>query len=263
MAVLPGIGALAGPNAGPAAATLTVSGTPADADVGTAYTFTPTIGGGTSPFTCTISSGSLPGGLSIDASTGVVSGTPTTVENQTFTIHVADSGGQTVDLASVTIHVWGLLGQTTGTTSYNQSTSEIELIPITVGGAAIYVDKIVYGIASCATGTTQLRALIYTQTSSVPDALVASGTNTAVGATGNPLNKLLDLPFGSNISLSASTTYWIGAHNQDGTTEAMSAGSGPASRFKAASFASASPNPIGSTSTFGSYVRASIHYRLQ
>lgn len=40
----------------------------------------------------TISSGSLPSGLSLDGSTGIISGTPDTAETQTFTVTATDSG---------------------------------------------------------------------------------------------------------------------------------------------------------------------------
>lgn len=40
----------------------------------------------------TISSGSLPSGLSLDGSTGIISGTPDTVETQVFTVTATDSG---------------------------------------------------------------------------------------------------------------------------------------------------------------------------
>jgi hypothetical protein len=40
-----------------------------------------------------VTTGSLPTGLSLNGSTGVISGTPTTVESQTFTVTATDAGG--------------------------------------------------------------------------------------------------------------------------------------------------------------------------
>lgn len=63
--------------------------------VGNAYTSTLSTTGGTAPFTWTLFGGVLPAGLSLNPGTGVVSGTPTAVENQTAVFTVTDSSGRT------------------------------------------------------------------------------------------------------------------------------------------------------------------------
>jgi Tol biopolymer transport system component len=63
--------------------------------VGNAYTATLAVTGGTAPFTWTLFGGVLPAGLSLNASSGVVSGTPTAVENPTAIFTVTDSTGRT------------------------------------------------------------------------------------------------------------------------------------------------------------------------
>jgi hypothetical protein len=55
--------------------------------------------GGVAPFAWSISSGALPPGLSLDTSTGAISGTPTTVGTYDFTVRVSDSS---VPLQAVT-----------------------------------------------------------------------------------------------------------------------------------------------------------------
>jgi hypothetical protein len=51
--------------------------------------------GGVPPYTWSQVAGTLPPGLSVQASPGRVRGTPTTAGTFTFTLRVADSGGQT------------------------------------------------------------------------------------------------------------------------------------------------------------------------
>jgi hypothetical protein len=67
-------------------------------------TFTPSRVGGWSPYTYAISVGALPTGLSLDTSTGVISGTPTAQGTFTATLRVTDGDGQTATMAfNVTI----------------------------------------------------------------------------------------------------------------------------------------------------------------
>jgi hypothetical protein len=63
--------------------------------VGNAYSTTLGTSGGTAPLTWTVFGGVLPAGLSLNASTGVVSGTPTAVGNSTVVFTVKDSTGKT------------------------------------------------------------------------------------------------------------------------------------------------------------------------
>ena len=75
-----------------------VSTTTADFGVvGNAYTSTLVSTGGTAPFTWTLFGGVLPNGLSLNAGTGVVSGTPDTAGNSTVDFTVTDSTGQTAN----------------------------------------------------------------------------------------------------------------------------------------------------------------------
>ena len=71
--------------------TITTSSPLPDGWVGTAYNQTLNATGGLTPYTWSITSGSLPSGLTLNSSTGVISGTPTTTGTSDFIVQVADS----------------------------------------------------------------------------------------------------------------------------------------------------------------------------
>ncbi|MBF4635918.1 DUF3494 domain-containing protein [Agreia pratensis] len=66
------------------------SGKPTDATSGTSYSYTVTASGTPTP-TFTVTGGTLPAGLSLDSTTGVISGTPSTPGSSTFTISATNS----------------------------------------------------------------------------------------------------------------------------------------------------------------------------
>jgi hypothetical protein len=63
--------------------------------VGTTYLGSFSVNGGVAPFTFSIVSGALPGGLSLNTATGVISGTPTTAGTYTFTAKVKGANSLT------------------------------------------------------------------------------------------------------------------------------------------------------------------------
>jgi hypothetical protein len=75
--------------------------------VNTTYTQTLSASGGATPYTWSLLSGTLPAGLSLNTSTGGITGTPTTAGTSNFTVQVADSSSpqQAVSKAlSITIN---------------------------------------------------------------------------------------------------------------------------------------------------------------
>jgi hypothetical protein len=79
----------------PPAATLTITTTSLpNGTVGIAYSRAVQATGGSGAFTWTISAGTLPANLNLDPASGVIAGTPTTPGTSSFTVRVADTGGQ-------------------------------------------------------------------------------------------------------------------------------------------------------------------------
>jgi Putative Ig domain len=97
---------------------ITTSTIPAG-QVGAAYSTQLTASGGTTPYTWSLSSGALPAGMNLTASTGAFSGTPTTSGSFTFTVKVTDSTTPTAQTAtkSVTFTVAAAAGPVQITTT--------------------------------------------------------------------------------------------------------------------------------------------------
>ena len=71
------------------------------------------VGGSGSGYSFALASGALPGGLSLGASTGLITGPPTTAGTSTFTVKVTDSLGFTATTGSLSIIVDAALAVTT------------------------------------------------------------------------------------------------------------------------------------------------------
>lgn len=80
---------------------------------GVAYSQTLTAHGGTSPYTFSVTSGSLPAGLSLAGSTGAITGTPTGTGTSSFTVTVHDSASGT-SAQAFSIAVSAALGANSG-----------------------------------------------------------------------------------------------------------------------------------------------------
>ncbi|MCM2468426.1 putative Ig domain-containing protein [Agrobacterium vitis] len=115
------------------------SGALTAATVGTAYSETITASGGTSPYTYAVTSGTLPSGLSLNTTTGEISGTPSSVENASFTISATDANSATSSASYSLAVAAGLPGAPTiGTATAGNSQATVSFTaPASNGGAAI------------------------------------------------------------------------------------------------------------------------------
>ena len=133
---------------------------------GTPYSQTVTVTGCTATPTFSVSAGSLPSGLALDASTGVISGTPTRVATYSFTVTVSCGGAS-------------------ASQAYTISTSGITLVvaPVTLPGAAVAA---AYGQQITATGGSGTYVNYAVSAGSLPVGLTLNPTTGAV--TGIPSN---------------------------------------------------------------------------
>jgi hypothetical protein len=84
--------------------TITTTSLP-NGTLGQSYTTTLQATGGTAPYTWTIATGSLPPGLSVSSSTGVISGIPTTAGTYAFTAQVTDATSPTPETATAPLSI--------------------------------------------------------------------------------------------------------------------------------------------------------------
>jgi uncharacterized protein YhjY with autotransporter beta-barrel domain len=130
-----------------AAPTLTLSAASLpNAHVGSAYSQSITAAGGTAPYTYSISVGSLPAGLTLNSSSGLISGTPTAGGTASFTLRATDSSTGTgapfsvTQAFSFTVAAPTLAAPIAGaknvTAAYNTATT-ISLSSVLTGGAAV------------------------------------------------------------------------------------------------------------------------------
>ncbi|WP_233124715.1 beta strand repeat-containing protein [Agrobacterium vaccinii] len=165
--------------------------------VGTAYNVTIAASGGTASYTYEVTSGELPAGLDLNSSTGVISGTPTTAENASFTITAKDAN-TAQDLAAYTLVIGvqaPVANAVSKTVAANSSANAITL-NITGGAAAsVAVDT----QASHGTATASGTAITYTPTAGYSG--TDSFTYTATNATGT------SSPATVSITVSAPTSF--------------------------------------------------------
>jgi Putative Ig domain len=123
--------------------------TPSTAPQGTAnspYNLALSTTGGSAPYTWSISSGTLPSGIALDANAGLLSGTPTTTGVANFTVQVTDSSNPArTGSQAYAITVNGVLTFVTSTLPNGTQGVSYSTTPSTVGGATPFTWTIASG----------------------------------------------------------------------------------------------------------------------
>jgi hypothetical protein len=123
-----------------------------DGAVGTAYSQTLQVVGGVPPITWAVSSGTLPAGLTLNSSTGTISGTPTFSGSSTFTVSAGYTPASVVSVPppvitqqQLTINVAGLLNITSSPLTFTEGTVVSQSLGSVAGGVGPYTWAVVTG----------------------------------------------------------------------------------------------------------------------
>ena len=231
-------------------------GTPPAGQVGVAYTDTLTAAGGTLPYTWSVSAGTLPAGITLGASTGVLGGTPTAGGTSNFTIKVTDAAGQTATqptaitilAGAMSIAATASVASTTpgGAVSYTvkvTNTGQVALTGATFTDplAGVLDDASYNSDASATAGTVSFTSPDLTWTGNL--AIGASATVTFSVTVNNP-------DTGNKILASTITSTTPGSNCASGSTDPACTLSIPVSVLTIAATASASTASPGTTVSY-------------
>ena len=154
--------------------------------VGQAYSQTLSASGGTPPYAWSLASGSLPPGLNLAASTGVVSGTPTTAGTYSFTAQVTDGAQTATKALSIAVSPASTLSITTASLPQGRVLTGYSATLTAAGGTPPYTwsriaGALPNGLTLSSSGTisgTPAKPGSYTFTVRVTDSLGAIASKT-------------------------------------------------------------------------------------
>jgi ribosomal protein S11 len=208
----------------------TISGNPPTGTVGVSYTTTFAGAGGTAPLTWSLVGGALPTGLSFNATTGVLSGTPTAVGSYKFMLQIVDSSDvpftvtaqETITItaslgttqtvltltslpgATVGVPYSGTLGATGGTSPYSCSISAGTLpVGLTLSGCLISGTPTVPGTSNLTATVTDSSNPVGTTTG--PETLTVSPSALSLTLSSLP-NGTVGVPYTATIGVAGGTS---------------------------------------------------------
>lgn len=219
----------------PAALTLTLSSLP-NATVGTPYTSTIGVAGGTAPYSCAITAGTLPAGLTLTGC--VVSGTPTVAGTANLTVKATDSSNPvatTTGPVSLTV----LPAPFTGGTGPYACTIAAGTLPagLTISGCAISGTPTTAGTANLTVKATDSSSPVATTTGPVTLTISPIGT---LSLTGSLPNATLGIAYVQTLH----ATGGVGPYTYSVTTGVLPAGLS----LSSAGDISGTPTAVGASS---------------
>jgi hypothetical protein len=220
----------------------------ADGAVGTTYSQTLQAIGGTGSYTWSISLGSLPAGLTLNPSTGLISGVPTTAATTNFTAQVNDGSTTATQPLSITINVATQLIIGSSTIGTNTMGGGYVLYAKYTATNSGNVNQIrVYSLANG-----HAKVAIYSDNGGEPGSkLISNDTPQAVSASQwNSLSL-------SSTALTQGTVYWIGICIDNNGAASWVGNSGTA-RFIPVTYSSFTFPPTAGTSFTNTTVYMSL-----
>jgi hypothetical protein len=183
-------------------------------EVNIAYSQTLGASGGSGTYSSwSITSGTLPVGLSLNSSTGVISGTPTTAGTSSFTIQVTDSlGGTGSGNLSITINAAPSITTTTTTVTSSEN-------PSTYGNSVTFTATV-----SATSGTPTGTVYFTDGTTTLGRATLSSGQPTYTTSTLSVGTHSITAVYTGNAIFAASTSYLTQTVNQATGWTAMNSG---------------------------------------
>jgi hypothetical protein len=185
----------------------------ANGTVNVAYTATLVATGGTTPYTWSLVSGSLPAGLTLDSTNGAITGTPTSAGTAHLTVRVSDTGNP---VQTVTKSLSIAVVTTLTTATIWPVTAVPKLVDSGVASSVELGVKFRSDVAGTITGIRFYKAGANTGTH-VGNLWTINGTRLATATfTGETASGWQQMSFAAPVAISANTVYVASYHANNG-----------------------------------------------